>query len=170
MPLDRCRCISKWGRKYDSLRERTAASLSSSHFIIIVSHPFIMPMIINIIIYVIKVGRASVVARERRSCRMLMEIGKRVCPQSIYNHCLHFFEAYWFAWMRSRFPRDGFSDRLDIVLKRRKWRRGTNPRALDLLLEIKECIKKETVAGWQTGWECCNEVRELGWRIGFGNV
>lgn len=56
------------------------------------------------------------------------------------------------TWMRSRFLRDDSSDRPDIVLKRRKWRRGTSPRALDLLLEIEEGIKKkETVAGWQTG-------------------
>lgn len=41
--------------------------------------------------------------------------------------------------MRSRSPRDG----PNIVLKRRKWRRGTSPRALDLLLEIEECIKKK---------------------------
>lgn len=44
--------------------------------------------------------------------------------------------------MRSRSPRDDSSGRPDIVLKRRKWRRGTSPRALDLLLEIEECIKR----------------------------
>lgn len=47
------------------------------------------------------------------------------------------------TWMRSRFLRDDSSDRPDIVLKRRKWRRGTSPRALDLLLEIEEGIKKK---------------------------
>lgn len=39
--------------------------------------------------------------------------------------------------------RDGTSNHPDIVLKRRKWRRGTSPRALDILLEIEECIKKK---------------------------
>lgn len=45
--------------------------------------------------------------------------------------------------MRSRSSRDDSSDRPDIVLKRRKWRRGTSPRVLDLLLEIEECIRKK---------------------------
>lgn len=90
-----------------------------------------------------------------------------VCPQSIHNHCLRFFGACWFAWMRSRSPRDGFSDRSDIVLKWRKWRRGTSPRALDLLLEIEEWIKKETVAGWQIGLRApwWSRIRELRWRM-----
>lgn len=44
--------------------------------------------------------------------------------------------------MRLRSLRDGNSDRPDIVLKRRKWRR-TSLRALDLLLEIEECMEKK---------------------------
>lgn len=57
------------------------------------------------------------------------------------------------TWILSGSPCDDFLDCSDIVLKQHKWRRGTSPRVLDLLLEIYIYIyrrmhrKKETVAG-----------------------
>lgn len=137
-PSDRCRCIANRDRKYDSLRERTDVSVSSSHFYY--NHPFIIFTIINIIIYVIKAGRTSVVARERRSC-----------PSMATGNCVFLFViASTFSeaidlriWLWSRSPRDGFSDRLDIVLKRRKWRRGTNPAGFRFIVRNRGMHKRK---------------------------
>lgn len=124
--------------KYDSLRERTAVSFSSSHLIIIVSSLYYPLTIINIIIYY--ESRAD--QRRREGAAIALAGGNRKSRLSIY-HCFRFFGGCKLAWMRSRSLRDGTSNHPDIVLKRRKWRRGTSPRALDILLEIEECIKKK---------------------------
>lgn len=92
-PSDRCRCIANRDRKYDSLRERTDVSFSSSHFYY--NHPFIIFTIINIIIYVIKAGRTSVVAEGTS----IVPVGgnRKLCPSVC--HCLHFFGGYRLAYM-----------------------------------------------------------------------